>query len=280
MYDVYDAGINIQSYDFKINDVVFKPLESFVVKANSPKHYVLGNLKGTPEHKVYYQGSFIPLKNHPKARLVDKPIQVVDCEVQETHNYLAEGQINHNTTTPGGKAIGYASSVRIKLNGGKPITKTVNGIERAIGIEVTAKIIKNKVAIPHREASFEIIFGKGIYENDQLFDSLREWCDKNKTNPAISKDNKKVALEGSGAWKTFTVSDIKTGVVDHEVKFYKSEFTEKVLNNQVCRPYLDTLIETALTMKYGDESHHTYAGVDINSQEELEAVKEENVVDL
>ena len=70
-------------------------------------------------------------------------------------------------TTPGGKAIPFHSSVRIKLGAGQPIKNKDGDV---IGINVWAKTIKNKVSPPFRKIDFEIHFGVGIKEHEQLFD--------------------------------------------------------------------------------------------------------------
>ena len=50
------------------------------------------------------------------------------------------------TTTPGGKAIPFHASTRIKLGAGQQIKDG----DDVIGIHVSAKTIKNKVAPPFR----------------------------------------------------------------------------------------------------------------------------------
>lgn len=177
------------------------------------------------------------------------------------------------STTPGGMAIPYHASTRIKLTGGQQIKQTINGKDAVVGINVTCKTIKNKVARPWREVSFEIHFGKGIRENEQLFDELREYCEKCK-DPVIV-DGMKVKIEGAGSWKYFTVSDNKTGEVVHDLKFYKSEFGEKVINNPEVQVYLTGLMDATFIMGNGDDNHKTLASIDLGSATEVEAVKAE-----
>lgn len=172
------------------------------------------------------------------------------------------------TTTPGGNAIPYHASLRIKISGGAKIEKDINGKTIPIGITVNAKTIKNKVARPWREVTFDIIFGHGIQDGEHLFDSLRIHCEKTST-PTIF-NGKKVLIEGTGAWKSFLVSDIETGEVLIEKKFQKSNFERDILNNLEYAPYMKALLDDCFVLSI-DKTNHTITGPDLNNASEVEA---------
>lgn len=272
--DTSSDEYEVESWDEKTQQTVWKPISALVVKPSVQKYYKLGSLKGTSVHRVLHNGQWTELQNHPEAVLVEEPMAVVDMMVEDTETYLAEGQINHNTT-PGGMAIPYHASTRIKLTGGQQIKQSINGKEAIVGINVTAKTIKNKVARPWREVNFEIHFGKGIRESDCLFDELRDFCEKSK-EPVIH-NGKQIKLEGSAQWKYFTVSDHKSGEVFVDEKFYKSEFENKILNNPEYAEYLNALMDAAFIMRSGDDNHKTVASIDLGSATEVEALKAERM---
>lgn len=178
------------------------------------------------------------------------------------------------TTTPGGLAIPYACSLRIRLLGGSQIKKTINGKEVIIGINVSAKTIKNKVGRPWREVEFEIHFGKGVVEDEQLFNALREHCEK-ATNPVIAPDGNKVLVSGTAAWKYFQVSDPKTGEVIHDEKFQKSTFKSNILENPKYEMYMKALMDDCFIIKGETNEHKTLASVNLESEVERSAFEQE-----
>ncbi|RKY46222.1 MAG: recombinase RecA [Candidatus Omnitrophota bacterium] len=70
--------------------------------------------------------------------------------------------------TPGGRALKFYASVRIDLRKVATITASDG---KVLGSKVRAKIVKNKVAPPFKEAFFEIIYDEGVSKVGALIDA-------------------------------------------------------------------------------------------------------------
>ncbi|MEZ6067857.1 MAG: recombinase RecA [Planctomycetaceae bacterium] len=125
-------------------------------------------------------------------------------------------------TTPGGRALKFYSSCRVDV---RRIASLKDG-EETIGIRMRAKIVKNKVAPPFREAEFDMLGSRGIsYEgdiidlavNDRIVQKSGAWFsygdlrlgqgrDKARTyleeNPAVATEirDKVLAIRGGGTY--------------------------------------------------------------------------------
>jgi recombination protein RecA len=94
-------------------------------------------------------------------------------------------------TTPGGRALKFYASARIDI---RRIETIKDGAE-AVGNRVRAKVVKNKVAPPFRQAEFDIMFGEGISREGSLLDVAAEYD----------------VVRKSGAWYTYDGDQLGQG---------------------------------------------------------------------
>ena len=106
--------------------------------------------------------------------------------------------------TAGGRALKYYSSVRIDV---RRIEGLKDSSDNFIGNRTRAKVVKNKVAPPFKEAEFDIMFGEGISKIGEILDLAVQLG----------------AIQKGGAW--FTYGDLRWQGRDN-VKNYLAEHPE------------------------------------------------------
>jgi recombination protein RecA len=110
-------------------------------------------------------------------------------------------------TTTGGNALKFYASQRIEVRK----TQSLKEKDQMVGNHVIAKVVKNKVAPPFRQAEFDIIFGEGISKEGILIDLGIE----------------KGIVNKAGAW--FSYKDGKLGQGKENARNYLREHPEIAL---------------------------------------------------
>jgi len=113
-----------------------------------------------------------------------KTLLVFINQIRDKIGVMGYGEM---TTTPGGRALKFYSSIRVDL---RRIAQIKKG-EEVVGNRVRAKVVKNKVAPPFRFTEFDIMFSEGIsYEGDILNTGLKYGIVKKSGNTYLFKEEK------------------------------------------------------------------------------------------
>ena len=147
------------------------------------------------------------------ARLMSQALRKLAGSIAKTNcivifiNQLREkvgGMYGNPEVTTGGRALKFYASVRIDV---RKIEAIKNGTE-LIGNRTRAKIVKNKVAPPFREAEFEILYGEGISKWGEMVDL------------AVKLD----IIQKSGSW--FSMGETRIGQGRDAAKKYLTDNPE------------------------------------------------------
>ncbi|MEA4965052.1 MAG: recombinase RecA [Oscillospiraceae bacterium] len=107
-------------------------------------------------------------------------------------------------TTTGGNALKFYASVRIDIRK----TESIKDGSTIVGNRTRARVIKNKVAPPFREAIFDIMYGEGISKYGEMVDLAVDLG----------------YIQKSGSW--FSIGDERIGQGRDNVKIYLREHPE------------------------------------------------------
>lgn len=133
-------------------------------------------------------------------------------------------------TTTGGNALKFYASVRLDIRRIGSIKKG----EEVVGSETRVKVVKNKVAPPFKQATFEILYGEGISREAELIDLGVEAG----------------VIEKSGAWYSYGKERIGQG--KDNARAYMKEFPNvaKEIEEKVKQKYSAALVSAGVEAEY------------------------------
>ncbi len=124
-------------------------------------------------------------------------------------------------TTTGGNALKFYASVRIDIRRIAALKQN----EQHIGNRAKAKVVKNKVAPPFREAEFDIMFGEGISKEGEIIDygvkldivdKSGAWLSYQDKKLGQGRENAKALLKEDKALADEITLKIKEGIGSNE----------------------------------------------------------------
>ena len=172
-----------------------------------------------------------------QARLMSKAMRKLTSNVSKSKtvlifiNQLREKvgiMFGNPEVTTGGRALKYYSSVRIDIRK----TETLKSGTEMVGNRVKAKIVKNKVAPPFKEASFDIIFGKGVSKESDLIDVAVNLNVISKSGSWFSYKEQRIG-QGKDKVMEWLVAENMFDIIKNEVFAILDAQKEKALNNAI-----------------------------------------------
>lgn len=224
-YDIGNLNIEILGRNLESGEDEYNKINKFIIKPGVEFHYTDGKLKGTDLHRIVENNTEIHLKDHKDFYKVDSSIDVVDFDIEKSHNYYANGRLNHNTVS-GGKALAYHCSVRVRLNNTGKLKKG----EEVIGNECKAQVVKNRMGPPQRQATFDIYFDSGIADYASWLKVLKE----------------QNIVKQSGAYYKYTKSN------GEEIQFQSKDLVEMMTKDISFKDEIYQKICDSVIMKYKD----------------------------
>ncbi len=142
--------------------------------------------------------------------------------------------------TPGGRALKFYSSVRIDIR--KIETLKQNG--EVIGSRTRAKVVKNKMAPPFREAEFDVMYGKGISREGELLDLAVKFDVVQKSGSWFSYNDQKLAQGRDKVKEFFRLNpEIMKEVEEKTLEEYFKLYAKSSVSANLVNPVIDPIVE-------------------------------------
>lgn len=145
-------------------------------------------------------------------------------------------------TTSGGKAIGFHSSVRVRLSAINKIKiKTSHGDE-VIGIRTQAEVFKNRLGPPLKKVEYDIYFNSGI-------DNFGSWLTMLKTYKVVSSAGQYYTLKLDAPMDIVDPTSAEVESLS-EIRFTSKLFAKYLETNPKLKEHIYNLMCNELIVKY------------------------------
>ena len=136
-------------------------------------------------------------------------------------------------TTTGGRALKFYASVRMDIRK----IENIKQDGQVTGNRVRVKVIKNKVAPPFREAEFDVLYGKGISKEGNIFDMAVNLEIIDKSGSWFSYNGQRIG-QGRENAKRYLIErpellkEVETKVRDNFAKAFEQSLGEEIAEDK------------------------------------------------
>jgi recombination protein RecA len=163
---------------------LFEDLKRVTVKAKKRPHfYIVDSLDALSDREELERAIDADSYKTEKARLMSELFRRLVSQMEQSNLTLMiisqvrtniSAKFGRKVTRTGGRAMDFYASQVAYLSYIGQIKSKVRGVDLATGVEIRAKLDKNKVSLPFREAQFVIQFGFGVDDLGACVDWLAD----------------------------------------------------------------------------------------------------------
>lgn len=169
--------------DLETVEDVFEDMDAAIKRSKRPGLYILDSLDAVSDRaeqaRGIDEGTYGGNKPKQMGQLFRRLTQRMSRAkmtfiiVSQTRDNIGV-RFGEKHTRTGGRALDFYASQIVWLAHLKQLNRTVKKVQRAVGVQIRAKVKKNKIGVPFCEAEFPILFGYGIDDVAAACDWLAE----------------------------------------------------------------------------------------------------------
>lgn len=180
-------GMPVERVDFgepldTVEDL-FEDLQQVIKGARQPELYIVDSLDALSDRaemsRDMDEGTYGAQKAKNMSQMFRRSVRamarsrVTGLIISQVRSKIGVS-FGRGTTRSGGRALDFYASQVLYLTSGEVDYRPYRGEKRAVGISVRARVDKNKISLPFREAAFQILFGHGIDDAGASLDWLKK----------------------------------------------------------------------------------------------------------